>query len=148
MSFMSLHQADIDAVSNIAISSKKDDSVRIGKVCILPPNLASIAINNSTASAKELLLLIIKKIASLQHEDWVFAQMTAPKNKNADDIKAKDIFKAANVKPSSKNCIIGNVTGYDISFNETQDEDDSQDDELLTMGVLDTEFAKMYLQIL
>ena len=66
----------------------------------------------------------------------------------ADDIKKKDVIKATGVDSPTNRCIIGDFTGADIPFDEIQDASQDLPEDSAVMGVLDIEFAKIYLPIL
>ena len=152
-SFLSLFQIhEADDLDDIITSNADADKVRVGRVCVLPPELAEVAITNHHATPKELLLLFLKKIMIMDflEKQWEIFKIKIPNDKTFDELSVNEIYTLAGKPPPTdgKTRIKSHLANHvDLDTDSTAEGDDSAD-EKTTVGVAKIEFAMLYLPIL
>ena len=150
-SFLQRFQGGLELMDNIEVSNSERETVRVGRVCVLPPLLAELAISNNQASPKELLLLFIKKIVLLQINEWKIFNIKMPEEKIFEDLTVKDIYNLDGKTPPEDNQL--RITGHldrhvHLDDDSSDDEGEKEKEGKIVAGVLDIEYARVYLPIL
>ena len=151
--FMSRFQSDVPSVDGIEISEADEDRVKVGRVCVLPPVLAEVAIANPFASPKELLLMFIKKMTLLKMNDWEVARIQLPEDKTFEDLEVNDFYTMRGKAPpgDEDKRILGHLSRHvqiDDDSSVENGDDGTSNEEKIMIGVLNVGYARAYLPIL